>query len=135
MKKILVTTMGLLFVASTALALKVPMWRKIHEQGGDEHFLDVGSFSFDKKNKEWSFGYKVETPEKNIVFTSLRSCKRSENGFWSRVYRITYCDEKVGCIKQKDTDWIEYTPKQVGHFICEEVLPSCNMNKKHLDCK
>lgn len=125
MKKILVTTMGLLFVTSTALALRVPMWRKIWEQEGQRYYINHGSLK--QFNGEWSFGYLRESDTDNL--TSLQMCKKSENGVWTRMKNVTYCDGE-GCAKLKDTDWKEASYTSVAYYVCKVALPYCDEPSK-----
>jgi len=125
MKKILVTTMGLLFVASTALALRVPMWRKVWEQDGTRYYVDHGSLK--QYDEEWSFGYLQESSKGKVTATHL--CKKSENGVWVRHKNITNCDEEE-CYKQKDTDWKEVSYETIAYHICKVVLPYCDEPSK-----
>ena len=110
---------------------RIPMWRIIHEQNGDKHYLDVGSFRFEKKT--WVFGYKIETPKENKKLTATRYCKKSDNGYWSRITNVKYCQDGE-CVSGQETDWDEFTEEQVGHYVCEAVLPFCDDKKKFPEC-
>lgn len=125
MKKILVTTMGLLFVASTALALRVPMWRKVWEQDDVKHYINQGSLK--QFNGEWSFGYLEEAKLHRMTANQL--CKKSENGVWSRFKNAVYCDE-YSCSKPTDTDWKELSYNTIGYQICKVSLPYCDEPSK-----
>lgn len=124
MKKIILLTACALSVSSAAYALRIPMWRLIHEQDGTRHYYDVGTLLNDKNG--WSFGTKLEKGD--AYLTCTKHCKESENGVWTRSTNVKNCLEE-SCTRQKDTDWIELDREKIGYFTCLAVLPYCDEKK------
>lgn len=124
MRKILMFVGASLAISSVAYALRIPMWRLIHEQDGTKTYYDVGTLINNKSG--WSFGTKMEKEEGWIISTT--HCKESENGVWTRYTNRKACDEE-GCIKAKDTDWNEIETDKIGYAVCITVLPYCDEKK------
>ena len=125
MRKVMLFAAGILIVASTAFAERVPMWRKVWEQEGSRHYINHGSLK--QFNGEWSFGYLHESDTDSL--TSLQLCKKSENGVWMRMKNISYCDGN-GCDKLKDTDWKEVSYNSIAYHVCKVALPYCDEPSK-----
>lgn len=124
MKKIILFAACALSVSSAAYALRISMWRLIHEQNKTKTYYDVGTLVSNKSG--WSFNTKMEKKEGWV--TSTTNCKESEKGVWTRYTNRKACDEE-GCIKTKDTDWVELETDKIGYAVCMAVLPYCDEKK------
>jgi hypothetical protein len=125
-KKIILLVSALVFISSTALALRVPMWRKMFEQNKTTYYKDEGSLRFSQK--QWEFGHKKTNPNveghNDYTLCGIAQCKRSEEGMWFRMIRTTECYDGH-CHKVKDEDWQEYESDTIGFYVCEIALPKC----------
>jgi len=124
-KKIVLLVSALVFLSSTALALRVPMWRKVFEQDDIKYYINQGSLK--QFSESWNFGYLEEGKFHKLTATQL--CKKSENGVWSRFKNAVYCDE-YSCNKPINTDWKELSYNTVGYEICKVSLPYCDEPSK-----
>lgn len=126
MRKVMLFAAGILIVASTAFAERVPMWRKMFEQKGMTYYKNEGSLKF--YSKQWEFGLKRTKPKlgvyENYSLSGIAQCKRSEEGMWLRVIRATECYDGY-CHKVKDDDWEEHASDTIGFYVCEIALPKC----------